>query len=89
MKKSVKKLKNVIVAMTAVWVLTIGVATAWAAITVIHNDHINHDKVKSSQYASTEVQKEVKRARAPEPGTLALFGGGFLGMIVSFDSCIL
>jgi len=80
MKKSVKQLKNVIIAFVGVWLLLLSVATAWATITVINSDQ---GMVKISKTQINDSQ-DVAKTFAPEPGTLALFGGGFLGMIISF-----
>ena len=80
--KSIKKISLVILLVLA---STLVVTSAWATMTMIDykgsqdiyplNDH---QKQISDTYASTP------RSRAPEPSTLALFGSGFIGMIISF-----
>ena len=77
MRKQVKKFRNVIVVLVAVWVVSISMATAWAAITVVHSDQ---DAIEVAQKTVIENSaQKVDRARAPEPGTLVLFGEAFWG----------
>lgn len=65
---------------------SITVATSWATVTYIKSpteETMSAPSVQSGELVSTD--KTTKSgARAPEPGTLALFGTGVFGMIMSF-----
>jgi len=82
MRKTIKKLRNFILTLIVVWVTAISAATTWAALSALHHDDAVLQVV--SEMTIQENSKEVSKTFAPEPGTLVLFGGGFLGMIVSF-----
>lgn len=58
--------------------------TLWASVTYVKPLDAGHqiDMAKKSEIPS-EVSNQSK-ARAPEPSTIALFGSGIIGMIVSF-----
>ena len=59
-------------------------ATAWAAISILSPEEEAATVTQKADISSTTTIQKVDKARAPEPATLALFGGGFLGMIISF-----
>jgi len=75
----IKKIK--IIAM-AVFIFGAAVSTVWAALAIMDNDlHISNG---SQQTVLADRTQQESRARAPEPSTLALFGSGLMGMLVSF-----
>lgn len=60
------------------------VASAWATVSFVKPED-------ASQYIASADRSEIPaettntaKSRAPEPTTMALFGGGFLGMVMSF-----
>jgi len=84
MRKSVRKLRNFIFSFIAIWTLLVSMATAWAAISILSPEEEAATVTQKADISSTTTIQKVDKARAPEPATLALFGGGFLGMIISF-----
>jgi len=60
--------------------------TAWAAVEFVKPqdaiEQINDSDATKEKVAIADHEKS--KARAPEPTTMALFGGGFLGVIASF-----
>ena len=82
--KNRKKIKKEILLSLIVLVVMFAVTTAFAAVSYISVSE--KDNVKGSQTTaaiSAETSKG-SRTRAPEPGTLVLFGGGIAGMVVGF-----
>ncbi|MBN1870056.1 MAG: sugar transferase [Candidatus Omnitrophica bacterium] len=80
-----KKVKSLLAVFAIMTVLAAFVSTAWATFSAITSVE------KSYRYDLNEGPDVVKigterapRARAPEPTTLALFGSGLMGMIISF-----
>ena len=70
--------------MTLVVLCLLSVNTAWATLSFIKADEASPSflNLKYSDIPS-HVSNE-SRSRAPEPTTVALFGSGFLGMLVTF-----
>ncbi len=66
----------------AVVMVTVAVTSVWAALAIMDNDL--HIKNGAQQTVLADRTQDERRARAPEPSTLALFGSGLVGMIVSF-----
>ena len=56
-------------------------SSAWAAVSLIDGDHLQTD----AQITRAEItfDNNKPKSRAPEPSTLALFGSGIFGMVVS------
>jgi len=82
--KNRENIKNKILLSLIVLATVFAVTTAFAAVSYISVSE--KDNVKGSQTTSdisTENSKGA-RTRAPEPGTLILFGGGILGMVAGF-----
>lgn len=61
------------------------VTTAWATLSLVrpHEDIVQGDESSQTRLMLTDATDQPK-SRAPEPSTLFLFGGGVVGMIVSF-----
>jgi len=58
----------------------------WASVSIVMTPQMN-DPILTEDQGHNEIAQEVdqkSKARAPEPTTMMLFGGGFLGMIMSF-----
>ena len=63
---------------------TLCVATAWATVGYVKtNDASYQVEMQSKSNIPAQIAQESK-AKAPEPGTLALFGSGFFGMVMTF-----
>ncbi|MCA9401482.1 MAG: exopolysaccharide biosynthesis polyprenyl glycosylphosphotransferase [Candidatus Omnitrophica bacterium] len=83
-KNSQKHIRSIISIVVVFIVSTIIVATAYAAVSLIapqeaiKSGHMIEKLPELTDYAQSA------KSRAPEPSTMVLFGGGFLGMIVSF-----
>ena len=79
------KHKRIIIFIAVVAICSLAVATAWATMNFMSSTK-KADKLISrlNRNLESESLAEKSRARAPEPSTLALFGSGFLGMIISF-----
>lgn len=60
------------------------VHTAWSNVTFVKPNDVTQIVDYDSSHEVAQSTKKDKRARAPEPSTLALFGSGFLGMIMTF-----
>ena len=71
-------MKNLVFIVLTVLAVMISTATVWAAITVLSPDQPTNVNYQLSDGLN------IHKTFAPEPATLALFGGGFLGMIVNF-----
>ena len=72
----------IIVALFGIFVLTAN--NAWSTLSFIKAYEKSPDFVQVSDSELVSLLGHESKSRAPEPGTLALFGGGFLGMIVGF-----
>ncbi len=62
-------------------------ASAWATVSFVNTqENLQNGQLASDVQGLENLSTEAKnnRTMVPEPSTLALFGGGFLGMIVSF-----
>jgi len=78
------RLRRQIMAFAIIGIFTIGVASAWATVSFVKPSDVSH-KVEVGKKSDIPTQiTQVSKTRAPEPATMALFGSGFLGMIVSF-----
>jgi exopolysaccharide biosynthesis polyprenyl glycosylphosphotransferase len=76
-----KKLAFIIlVIITATFVVT----TSWAAMTVLDTKPLDSVSTKHITQKAIVDNASTPRARAPEPSTLALFGSGIFGMVISF-----
>ena len=84
MKHARKQTKNLIIAVTLLGICALCVSTAWATLSFIKSE----EEVPSFvSFRTSEIPSEViheSRSRAPEPTTMALFGSGFLGMLMAF-----
>jgi len=84
MKRAKKKNKNLTIATILIGVCLLCASTAWATISFIKADEVSpaYVSVKTSEIPS-QLGNE-SRSHAPEPATVALFGSGFLGMLMAF-----
>jgi exopolysaccharide biosynthesis polyprenyl glycosylphosphotransferase len=82
-------MKKTIATLTLIYLFLVTVvftaATAWATVSYVSSS----EKIVTAEFipVDTSVSTEklsTDRVRAPEPGTIALFGGGLFGMIVGF-----
>jgi len=78
--KRKRKINKIIIGCLTVLMSVAVVSTAWSAYSLAHSEMIGSQGLDN--LASRNAQNS--RARAPEPSTLALFGSGLLGMIISF-----
>jgi len=84
MKRKKKRIQKIILPALALVVCLICVATAWATVTFVKPHDVTHKVELGNKGEIPALMPQESKTRAPEPTTLALFGGGFLGMIVSF-----
>lgn len=83
MKRLSKNHKNILTLAGAFIISTIVVTSAWATLSLV--DSSVPQMVVTEDAGQAELStKDTARGRAPEPTTMALFGSGVLGMIVSF-----
>jgi len=82
MKKISKKTRNLFLTGLAVFLCGLFIISAGATVVITGPEGLD-SQVGLNQDAQTEPYG-IKRAKAPEPATVMLFGGGFLGVIASF-----
>jgi len=83
MKKITQKIKNFSMILVVVMVSVFVVSAAWATLTFV-TPADNHTQISSVKGQDNGEAIQKTKARAPEPATMVLFGGGFFGMLVSF-----
>lgn len=71
---------------TSIMVMIFGmcVASAWATVSFVKPQDATQHAEHIAAAQQTDEAVEPAKSRAPEPSTMALFGGGFLGMVFSF-----
>ncbi len=86
MTKKRRQLKKRQRILTSIMVMLFGlcVASAWATVSFVKPEQASQYKGPAAEAQLTDTVTQPAKSRAPEPSTLALFGGGFLGMIFSF-----
>ena len=84
MKKISRKTRNMIIVMFALIASVIVVTTSWATLSVVDSQHKYSDEVEASDEVGVVDHTTDRKSRAPEPSTVALFGSGILGMVISF-----
>jgi exopolysaccharide biosynthesis polyprenyl glycosylphosphotransferase len=84
MKKIRKRMKSLLAVAAVVTVLALFVGTAWATFSSVTSVERSHTFVGVEDSDASYDTQRTPRARAPEPTTMALFGSGLLGMIISF-----
>lgn len=84
MKRIFRELKRTFSTVFVLAICSIGVATAWATVTYVKPHDVTHKVQMAKKSQIPETLSKASRARAPEPSTIALFGSGLLGMIMSF-----
>lgn len=65
-------------------VLVLGTSKAWATLSFVKSEEITPSFVAVENSDIPQIVHRNARSRAPEPATVALFGGGFLGMLSAF-----
>lgn len=78
------KLKSLFSAFLAIMVVGFFVASAWATVSYVKPQDATYEVREAKKSDIPTHFSEESKSRAPEPSTLALFGSGFIGMIVSF-----
>ena len=58
--------------------------TAWATLSFVKADEISPEFIQPNESELLSALRGDTKSRAAEPGSLVLFGGGFLGMIIGF-----
>jgi len=82
--KHLSQNKKTILTFAGAFVISVVVATsAWAALSLVDSSTVSQ-KSLSETVQRAELSKDTAAGRAPEPTTMALFGSGIFGMIVSF-----
>ncbi len=79
-----RRSRNFIVALLVLLGCSFCVTTAWATLSFIKPHDAAQQIEESSISAIPSNLPEKEKSRAPEPSTMALFGGGIIGMIVRF-----
>lgn len=71
--------------MLGVFASIVVVTTAWAALSIVdHYDVSEKPSIEEIETIAPESTGQKQKSHAPEPSTLALFGSGIFGMIISF-----
>jgi exopolysaccharide biosynthesis polyprenyl glycosylphosphotransferase len=84
MKQKQSEIRKIFILTMMVGIIVLGVRPVGATISFVKS---NEKSPHFVQVDGSEIPVQVEhksRARAPEPATLALFGSGFLGMLMSF-----
>jgi exopolysaccharide biosynthesis polyprenyl glycosylphosphotransferase len=79
-----KQAEKLIIVATLIGICVLCVSTAWATLSFIKAEEITPNFVS---FKGVEIPSEVmheSRSHAPEPTTMALFGSGFVGMLMAF-----
>jgi exopolysaccharide biosynthesis polyprenyl glycosylphosphotransferase len=86
MKRSKLSIKNLLIIALTVGVCGLFITSAWATLSFVQPNDISGQQIEQSQISEihSKMMTKTSKARAPEPATVALFGGGFLGMIIGF-----
>ena len=85
MRKVHQKIRNVMIAMILMGVFALSVTSAWAALSFVNTrDAAGPTVTKADISQIPETMSQKFMARAPEPATMVMFGGGFLGMMIGF-----
>ena len=85
-KRNIKKIKRLTLWVMFSGLILSGMTSSWANVAFIDNTQGAYTRMMSATDFMIKPQANpvAKHTHAPEPTTLALFGGGFLGMIMSF-----
>ncbi|HBR15651.1 MAG TPA: hypothetical protein DD723_08985 [Candidatus Omnitrophica bacterium] len=76
--------KRVVLLAVVAGCFSLCVATAWATVSFIKPYDVREGiEVEMASEIPSQISHE-SRAKAPEPTTMALFGGGFIGMMITF-----
>ncbi len=78
------KIRQAALIILLILVSTVAATTAWATMTLIDYKGTQDIYPLNDQQMTIEDRADIPKSRAPEPSTLALFGSGFFGMIISF-----
>jgi len=62
----------------------LSVSTAWATLSFVKSAEESPSFVRVEDSEIPTIFKKESKSRAPEPATMALFGSGFLGMVMAF-----
>lgn len=84
MRKIRKRIKSLLVITAILGIFALCVGTAWATFSSVTSTGTSHTYVGKDSSEVSTATRHVPRARAPEPTTMALFGSGLLGIIISF-----
>jgi exopolysaccharide biosynthesis polyprenyl glycosylphosphotransferase len=84
MKRTKRPIQDFLVGIIMVGLCVLCVHPAWATLSFVKSDEKSPAFVSVDDSEIPSLVERESRARAPEPATMALFGGGFLGMLMSF-----
>lgn len=84
MKNKGRQIKKLLIIAILSAVCALNVRIAWATLSFVKADEISPEFVQINDSELMSVLNGNSKSRASEPGSLALFGGGFLGMIIGF-----
>lgn len=84
MKQNQQKIRKLLILIILIGITTLGIRTVGATISFVKSDEKSPAFVRLDRSKIPVQVEHESRARAPEPATLALFGSGFLGMLMSF-----
>jgi exopolysaccharide biosynthesis polyprenyl glycosylphosphotransferase len=84
MKRIRKKIKNLLAIMVVLSLFALCVGTSWAMFSSTVATQGANGFIETEDRTVSSDTPGPLRARAPEPTTMALFGSGLLGMIISF-----
>jgi len=84
MRKLHQKIRSFMAIMFLAGTCVLCVTAAWAALSFVNPQDAAPTVIGADISEIPDQMPKESRSRAPEPSTVMLFGGGFLGMIVSF-----
>jgi len=84
MKQAKKYSKKLIIAALLFGLCVLSVGTAWATISFIKADEVSPPFVTVEGSQIPDRLGHEAKSRAPEPATVAMFGGGLLSMLMAF-----
>src|SRR3989338_461139 len=84
MKNKNCKTKKLLIIAILLGFVVLNVGTAWATLSFVKADEISPEFVQVHDSEFMSALKGNAKSRASEPGSLVLFGGGFLGMVIGF-----
>jgi exopolysaccharide biosynthesis polyprenyl glycosylphosphotransferase len=84
MTKTKMKIRSLLIVAILTGVCMLSAGSAWATVSFLKSDEKSPAFLHKGDSKIPSVVDHKSRSRAPEPATMALFGGGFLSMLLGF-----